>query len=493
MKFNILIGGKAGQGPNMISQIIGEALIAKGYYVFYSRDYQSLIRGGHNFNAITFSDKPVLSNESKYDLMVCLDSETKNLHKTELKKTAIIFEGEGSNTFFAGRLFKALGIEFELLSKSLKRLKNYSENISDAKKGYDSEKSFLSLNNCKNKKLEFLNGTQGTADGAIKSGLEIYYAYPMTPATPLLGELASKQNKNLKVIELENEIAVANSAVGSIICGKKTMIGSSGGGFDLMTETLSMSSQAEIPLMIYLVTRPGPGTGVATYTSQGDLNLALNSGHGECFRIVVSPGDPKESAELISECFYLSNKYNTPCIFLTDKHLAEGVFSIENNFNVIPSKNNLTLKKYNSYECNSEGIATENPKIIKSNFNSRDKKYSSLIKDSESFNKIKVYGKKNSKNIIISYGSTKGAIIDAIQDTDCKFIQILYLNPFPKKLKNELEKSKKIILIENSSTGQLADLIKLNTGIEIKEKILRYDGRPFFSDELSEEIKKCLK
>jgi 2-oxoglutarate/2-oxoacid ferredoxin oxidoreductase subunit alpha len=493
MKFNILIGGKAGQGPNFLAGLLGEALIDFGYYVFYSRDYQSLIRGGHNFNLITLSEKPVYSNESKIDLLVGFDTETLEIHKKELKKGAKIIDGEGSNTFFAGRLFKILGIEFEILDSKLKNLRNYEQNIAEAKKGYETEKSDIGLKKLKKQNILMKSGTEGASDGALKSGLEIYYAYPMTPATPLLTELASKQNENMKAIELENEISVANAAIGSIIMGKKTMVGSSGGGFDLMTETLSLAGQIEAPLIIYLASRPGPSTGVATYTSQGDLGLALKAGHGEFFRIVVCPGNPKDSAELMSQAFYLANKYKVPCIFLTDKHLGESLYSTDGKIKIINSKNTMELKKYNSYEHTEEGVSTEDAKIIKENFDKRAKKVQKLEDESEKFEKIKIFGNKKSKNVIISYGSTQGAIVDAINQIDCKFIQVLYMSPFPKTLKKELEKAKKIVLVENSSTGTLANLVKVYTGIEIKNKILKYDGRPFFSDELNVELKKYFK
>jgi len=107
MKYNILFGGKAGQGPNFLTNLLGRALIGKGFYVFFSRDYQSLIRGGHNFNVLTFSEKPVYSNESKIDLIVALDENTLKIHSKELKKGEKVITGKENNTFFAGRLFKA--------------------------------------------------------------------------------------------------------------------------------------------------------------------------------------------------------------------------------------------------------------------------------------------------------------------------------------------------------------------------------------------------
>jgi 2-oxoglutarate ferredoxin oxidoreductase subunit alpha len=233
--------------------------------------------------------------------------------------------------YFAGRLFKILCIDFKILEEELKELKErFKENIKEAKEGYDEEERIACKIIYNKKNLSSMNGNQGISEGAIKSGLDIYYAYPMTPATNVLGELAEKQIKNnILVLELESEIAVINSAIGSVITGAKAMIGTSGGGFDLMTESLSLTGIAEIPLVIYLASRPGPSTGVATYTGQGDLQLAKNAGHGEFNRIVLAPGDPKECEELISQSFYFSQKFKIPAVILSDKHLAESIYTLD--------------------------------------------------------------------------------------------------------------------------------------------------------------------
>jgi 2-oxoglutarate ferredoxin oxidoreductase subunit alpha len=255
-----------------------------------------------------------------------------------------------------------------------------------------------------------------------------------------------------------------------------------------------MSGVAEIPIVVYLSQRPGPGTGVATYTSQGDLNMALNFGHGEFPRTVAAPGDPKEAQEITNEAFYLSQKFKIPSIILGDKHLAESYYTLEEESSIIKIDNTTQLTRYNSYEKDSFGSATEDPQIIKSNIEKRLKKAQQIKKELEKLPRFSVYGETNSKNIIVSWGSTKGAIIDAIKDLDVEFLNIKYLEPFSDGIKVNLLK-KNIILVENSPTGQLAGVISKNTGIfiEDKNKILRYDGRPFFADELKKEIEKRLK
>jgi 2-oxoglutarate ferredoxin oxidoreductase subunit alpha len=497
MKLTILFGGKAGQGANILSNLLGQALTKKGYYVFISRDYQSLIRGGHNFNILTFSDFPVSSNDSLADIIVSLDENTINLHKKELKKDGNIISGEGKgNMYFAGRLFKILCIEFKVLEEQLKELeKNFEENVKEAREGYEDEKKVACKVVFNKKDLYFINGNQGISEGAIKSGLDVYYAYPMTPATNVLGELAEKQiDNNILVLELESEISVINAAIGSSITGAKTMIGTSGGGFDLMTESLSLSGMAEVPLVIYLASRPGPSTGVATYTGQGDLSMALSSGHGEFPRIVLAPGNPMEAQELTSQAFYFSQKFGVPAIILSDKHLAESLYTLDEKPIITLSKKLTSLKRYNSYEKDESGSSTENPERIKKNVENRLKKQRDIEKEAEEFEQYSVFGKNDSRNVVISFGSTKGAIIDAVKDLDTSFIQILYLEPFQKEIKKYLQ-SKNVILVENNATGQLGKLIAEKTGIfvEDRNKILRYDGRPFLADELKKEIERRLK
>jgi len=495
MRYNLLFGGAAGQGPNVITNLLGKALIKQGYFVFYSRDYQSVIRGGHNFNVLTFSDKPVNSNDSKYDFIICLDAKTKIIHSKQLKENGKIIEGNEGNIFFAGRIFKILGLDLKILVEELKEIPNYEQNVVQAKKGWESEEKIIEVKKLNPKKVEFMNGSEGISRGAIESGLDVYLAYPMTPATEVLTILAQKQKeKNFFVFEPENEIAVINAGVGSAMTGAKVMVGTSGGGFDLMTETLSLIGVAQIPLVIYLSQRPGPGTGVPTYTAQGDLQTARFAGHGEFNRVVLAGGDPFDAQELVSEAFYFAQKYKIPVIFLGDKHLAESYFTIERKPHIAKSKKSVKLRRYSSYETNEEGSSTEDPEIINKIIQKRKQVKIEIEKEAKMFSMFEEFGNKNSQYLIISWGSTKGVIKDATQGLKCQNFHLKYLEPFPEKIK-ELIKKKKIIVIENNATGLLCELIAQKTGriINENEKILRYDGRPFLADELNSEIKKRIK
>jgi 2-oxoglutarate ferredoxin oxidoreductase subunit alpha len=503
MRLNILIGGKAGQGINKVSSIVTNILNKLGYFTFNYRDYPSLIRGGHNFNVISVSDQKIGSIDSKLDGIIALDDNTFKIHKAELKKKGFVVTckdfcniGKNLNLSLAGALIKHLGIDKEIFLERINQEFNNNDAIKAAETGYDSEKQNYSFKKINNKPIT-MTGSTGVTLGAINSKIDIYFAYPMTPATNVMHELAAKETENnLIVFEPESEIAAINSAIGASFVGAKVMVGTSGGGYDLMTETLSFQGMSEIPLVVYLASRPGPGTGIPTYSTQSDLDVALRGGHGEFPRIVIAPGDPVECIEKTNEAFHLSEKFKTLSIILSDKHLAESEFSSDKEPNkILPIKINRIVPgeeivKASSYEHDEFGNTTENPKIAKKNSENRIKKYELMKKECENFEMIKRHGKKDSKNLIIGWGSTKTVILDAIEGLDFKFLQVLYLKPLSNLIKKEIVNAKNVILIENNLTGQLGRLIREKTGIKIEKRILKYDGKPFYSDLLRKEILK---
>lgn len=507
MRLNIIIGGKAGQGINKVSEIIASVLSKYGYFTFNYRDYQSLIRGGHNFNVLSISEEPTESHDSTADILVALDERTIKTHKKTLKKNGIIItadqfknEGRNLNITLAGALTKILGIPLSELENEIKsQFKEHNEALVSAKKGFNSQEAIYQLKKLKNNPT-ILSGSKAIAIGAQNSGLDLYIAYPMTPATNAMHELAKDQLKNnLMVFQVENEISAANMSLGASFAGAKTMTGTSGGGFDLMGEALSLQGISEIPLTVYLASRPGPGTGVPTYTSQSDLDIALRAGHGEFPRFVIAPGNPIETIEKTSEALYLAERFKTLSVILSDKHLAESEFSSTQSpaktprFKItrpVPGKN---LIKSSSYEIDKFGNSTESSTLTENNTNKRIEKYKKSKKFIEkNFEMIKIHGNKKSKNLIIGWGSTSGAIKDSIKDLDAKFLQILYMKPLSPKIKKEMEKADKIILVECNVTGQLGRLLRERTGIKIENRLLKYNGRPFHSDELNKLIRKMI-
>jgi len=363
MRTNILIGGRAGQGINKISQIISEVLSNYGYFTFNYRDYPSLIRGGHNFNILCFSEKEISSHDEKLDFIIALDENTIEKHKKKLNKEGIIvnyrkFEkfGKNLNIALSGALAKILGIKKEDFLKIIKKNFKDKKAINSALDGYNSREEKIKLKKTK-KKIKILSGSEATAIGAMNSNLNCYIGYPMTPATGLMHELAAKQKKHL-VFQSENEVGAINQALGASFAGAVTMTGTSGGGFDLMSEGLSLQGMSEIPMTVYLASRPGPATGVPTYTAQSDLNIALYGGHGEFPRVVALPGDAEESEKITNELLYLANKHHILSIILSDKHLAESEYSfIEKKMRLLKVERKLEagIRKASSYETSEKG------------------------------------------------------------------------------------------------------------------------------------------
>lgn len=506
-RLNILIGGKAGQGINKVSEIVSQTLINHGYFTFNYRDYPSLVRGGHNFNILSISDKKIQSHESKINCLIALDEKTLKKHKA---KEIISYEkfkdkklGKNLNIALAGSLIKFLGIPKKELLREIKKEFNSKEAIQAAEEGFNEQEQKFELKKLKNK-LKIMCGSAAVAQGAINSELDLYIAYPMTPATGVLHNLAASK---IKTFQSENEIGAVNQAIGASFAGKKSMVGTSGGGFDLMSETLSLQGMSEIPLTVYLCSRPGPGTGVPTYTEQADLDIALKAGHGEFPRIVIAPGDVEETIEKTNQALYLAEKFKTLSIILSDKHLAESEFTISEKIKT-PKKINITrdlpgekIVKATSYEHDKFGNTIEDPETTIKGHKRRLENHEKIKKFIETLEPIKIHGKKNSKNLVIAWGSTKGATLDAINEINqekqksTKFLQVLYLKPLSEKIKKEMQKAENIILIENNSTGQLGKLLREKTLIPLPEKnhILKYDARPFTSDELKKEMKKRLK
>jgi|TARA_B100001971_G_C18249920_1_gene577336 2-oxoglutarate ferredoxin oxidoreductase subunit alpha len=501
----ILIGGEAGMGSALTSHLIGKIFCSLGYYVFNYKDYPSLIRGGHNFNVLKISNKKIFSHGSKYDIILALDQKTIDLHKKDLKKNGLIFgvkETEPivqklqgpkilANDVLIGTLFKRFGVDLKILLHSAEKEFGKKSNLiaKAIKEGYKIGKKKENLKKSKSK--YFISGNEGIAVGSLAAGLDIYLAYPMTPATPVLHFLAKRQlENNILVFQPENEIATINSALGASFSGARVMIGTSGGGFALMTEALSLSGMAELPLVIYLSQRPAPSTGVPTYTAQGDLKFALNAGQGEFPRIVVAPGDAQESIIRTQEAFYLSAKYRMPAIILGDKHLGESNYTFDQLSKSPLKAVSYPLDRANSYEHDKAGFTTEDAKEVVKGHERRLRKEKIIAREVKKLNPIRVYGK--GRNLIISHGSTKGAILDALPGLkNFRFLQISYLKPFPKEeVAREIKRSKKVILVENSATGALSGVIAEETGLIIKDKVLKYDARPFTPDILINQLKK---
>ena len=547
MEKNILIGGEAGEGIAKTTLLISEVFTNAGYYVFNYREYQSLIKGGFNFNVLKISDKPVYSHDTSYDVIFALNQDTINRHEKDLKEGGFIIGDKNlkgkdligidvqallekigasaklGNDILIGALAKTIGLSVEPVIKVVKgAFKKKIDLLEEAIiEGYNCVEKKMELDKPDGKPKYFITGNEAISIGAIVSGIDMYIAYPITPATPVLHILASKQiEHDLMVIQPENEIAVACSALGASYAGANTMVGTSGAGFSLMAEALSLQGMSEVPLVVYLSQRTGPATGVPTYTSQGDLKFAVNAGHGEFIHVVVAPGDAKECFYRTIEAFHLASKYRVLVIILGDKHVTESNYSFDdfeepkikpNRYITEPcedyksyliTENGVSPRsvpgqdavvRATSYEHNEYGYTTEKAdEVIKMN-DKRLKKLKGLKEEINTLAPVSLYGE--GRKLIVGWGSTKGAIVDALKDLpDFRFLQITYISPFPtEEVKREIENSDEVVLVENNATGLLGEIIAEQTGKIISKKVLKYDGRPFTSKEVVEKVSEVIK
>jgi len=547
--FTYIIGGKAGEGVKKAGDAASNLFSRIGRKTFEMDDYQSLIRGGHNFSVVSTSKDDIYSHYMKADLIVNLDDKSYELHKNHLSDGGLMIynsdeteNGEGvglpldeiSENYSKSDLIKGVtGISvlssvMDLKKDELEEIieKEYSrgveENLSFAEEIFDLVEKKID----KSFKLEkgddespIFSGNEALSLGAASAGLDMYIGYPMTPASSILHFFASNK-KELQVMPIhpENEISVANIAVGATMPGARVMVGSSGGGLALMEETISLAGMAESPVLFVLSSRPGPSTGVPTYTEQGDLEFALNQGHGEFPLIVASPGSIEESFFLAGKMLDLVWKYQTPGIFLTEKHLSESSMNID----IDPSKVRWAepkefdaegeykryemtddgispLKfppsedviKWNSYENNEKGITTEKPEWVEAMHDKRREKNEKMILDMKEKDTVNEFG--DSGPTIFTYGSTTMSVLEALKagDIDGKVVQPKFLKPFPIwEFEDYMEED--VIVVEQSSTGQFASMLREKCSIVPKNVIRKYDGRPFEPLKLAEKIKEAI-
>jgi 2-oxoglutarate/2-oxoacid ferredoxin oxidoreductase subunit alpha len=542
--FTYLIGGQAGQGVKKAGVAAADMFARMGRHVFQMNDYPSLITGGHNFAVVSTALREVTSHYMKADLVVALDDRSYQKHKGNVADGGVMVfnsdetkSGEGIGipmTTIAkeypepmlrvgvtglASLCAAIGMSrgdfTKLIEKEYKR--ELADNVAFGTSVYEAVREKLGeafeLERGKTPRRAF-TGNQSISLGAAAAGLDMYFAYPMTPATSILHFFAA-HSKDLGVVAVqpESEIAVANMAIGAAAAGSRTMVGTSGGGFALMEEAFSFAGMAEVPFLCVMGSRGGPSTGIPTYTEQGDLDFALNQGHGDFVRIVASPGSMSEAFSVAAELLSLVWEYQTTGVLLTEKHLEESrmtaAFDTANAFWPHPVMHqggdykrylqtetgvspmlfppSKELINWNSYEHDELGITTEEGPLIARMHEKRCRKVDALRARLRTMRAVNHYGDKGP--LIITYGSTTLSVREALLagGIEARVAQPVYLEPFP-DWEFEGLKDERAIVIEQSCSGQFARLIREKTGIQPREVIKRYDGRPFEPKELAERI-----
>ena len=506
-RITVKIAGPAGMGIKSAGLLLASMVIDEGYCFSDYSEYPSLVRGGHNSYQITISTDEVFMVDKKADILVSLatghEEDSKNLLDIPLSTMTAQMGGQiFANTISLGALCWILDLNKEKTIKQVEKQYGIGSRNNEAfEKGYqwasiNSQKVELEKASNKNNINSISDGNEAMAWGLIKGGCNFFAAYPMTPVTGVLHFLAKNQDEfKIKVYHPEDEIAVASMATGASIAGARSAVATSGGGFALMTETISLNGMLGTGVVYIMGQRPGPATGMPTWTAQGDLLFTVFSGHGEFPKVVLAPGNTEECFELSQKAMNVANKYDIPVIVLSDKMLCEGArsvrdFSSEENKifeskKIIPGKG---IYLYNSYEHDNEGFSTEEAETAKKGVEKRIEKIEEILKyENEIYNFL---GNNKANTLIVSWGSTKGAILEAIRGNNkMAYLQIKMLWPINKDLEKIINSFKTKILIENNATAQLGRLLKSEMNIEFDKTILKYDGRPFFPDELRMELK----
>lgn len=558
--YSILIGGKAGLGIKKAAQVIATALLHDGWHVFQQDDYQSLIKGGHNFSIISFATQPINTGYKRANLIISLDKRSASEHNEDLLSDTqrayhffnsndapesytqssfpviglpmdeVLKQLSGSPSLISmaaiGIAFKCLGWDAERMQSTIRKeyKRDWEENIQYAMRIYQmvSEQEHKVIFDIPELSLHpnarLISGNQAIALGAWAAGLDFYYAYPMTPASSILHYLALKQSSHkVYAIHAESELAAANMAIGSVVAGAKTAVGSSGGGFALMQEAFSLAGMVEAPLLCILSSRPGPATGVSTYTAQEDLAFALHQGHGEFGRVVAAPDSIERAYSLSAELLCLAWEFQSPVILLSDKHISEGSIDVNelkpvpfaddfaqmaqdsssytryaiNDSGVspllFPGSDNVdddAVIKWNSHEHIALGLRTDKAQDMIAQKDKRNRKTQQLNLATQRYQRVNIYGESGTP--IFAYGSSVMELLEAKKycQKDFRIVSLMYLLPFPIEELNGFY-SAKAIVIEHSSTGYFATYLKQHLNISIAQNILRYDGRPFDPIELA--------
>jgi 2-oxoglutarate ferredoxin oxidoreductase subunit alpha len=570
LDYTVRIGGEAGQGVDTIGAILSKIFTRAGFYVFSHQDYESRVRGGHNFIQIRVSDQPVTASRDRLDILVALDRQSIVAHEGELSSigmivydaaalkekfdrpafldvpfTEIAIKHGGSkimsNTVATGAVLGMLGMDVAIAHQVIKEeLKKKDEQVVEANLRAVGAGHELAAKEClrcsftldaagqKNRPKKLLiTGNEAIGLGAVLSGCKFYSAYPMTPSTGIFNYVAGKALEcGIVVEQAEDEIAAINMGLGASFGGVRSMTASSGGGFALMVEGLSLAGMTETPIVIGLAQRPGPATGLPTRTEQGELLFALHAGHGEFPRVIFAPGTPEQAIYLTNKAFDLADKYQIPAFVLTDQHLADSSWSYEKlDLKRIRNKDyrlrGQTLNDLDSYKRHALtsngisplGIPGDGPHLVVTDSDEHDEE-GHIIEDAKTrrsmvqkrllkkFPLIKgemeppsIYGSDKPEVVLVGWGSTYGVIKEAVDGLAVRNVAMLHfseLYPFASTEKFDylalLRNAKKTICIEHNALGKFASLMRAETGYLFDAQILKYDGRPFTVESLIGEI-----
>jgi len=549
----ILVGGEAGQGLVTVGQLMAKALVRAGYEVVVCQDYQSRIRGGHNTFAIRTGVDPVYRPSEKVDILVALDAETVALHRRQLTPGGIVLADEAfdlgasaaglnclripakklapkaahQNVLFLGVLGSALCKDIGLLEELLRQTfakkgaEIIDQNLAVLRVAYDwtaaQQYSFACMPPAPESPVRqlMLTGNEAIALGALAAGCNFCSFYPMTPGSSVALTLAAKAKTMGTVVEqAEDEIAAANMAVGAACAGGRCIVPTSGGGFALMVEAVSLAGMLETPVVFVVAMRPGPATGLPTRTEQGDLNLVLYAGHGEFPRAVFTPGSVEQCFSLAHRAFEMAETHQSPVFLLTDQYLADSFQNVAPfDLSALPELPAPLLEpedpaSYKRFALTEDGVSPRAiPGFSTALVVSDSDEHTEDGKLTEDLGvRVQMVAKRVGKGaglaedalapdytgpegadvdvLLVCWGSTLGAALEARERLEeagrsaavLHFAQVWPLNE--DQFLPLLEKARRAVCVEGNATGQLARLIRQETGFRFKDLVLRFDGLP---------------
>jgi 2-oxoglutarate ferredoxin oxidoreductase subunit alpha len=556
----IVLAGEAGQGISSVETVLLDLFKKTGYHVYATKEYMSRVRGGINSISIRVSCDEVKAYVKRIDILIPFEKAA-FLHlkdrisdktiiignKKKLENDKVIdvpfqqIASEFGNKLYANSV--AVGLVSGLMNLDRKKVLKYIKGIF-AKKGdaiadknaEASERGYEIGNNLVSEKVItfeickpdtkpdniMVSGADAIALGAIAGGCDCAFAYPMSPGTSVFTAMATYSHKaGILIEQTEDEIAAVNMAVAGWYAGARPIVSTSGGGFALMTEGMSLAGITETPLVIHIAQRPGPATGLPTRTEQGDLNLALYTGHGVFARAIYAPGTIQQAFELACRAFNHADQYQIPVIMLTDQYFVDTIYDtpefdldkIKIEKHIVKTDDNYLRYKITDSGVSPRGIPGFGTGFVCSDSDEHDENGRitedidgiSMAMKKKRFKKIElvkenscipeIYGPENYENLIVAWGSTYNIIaeaIDKMNDSKTAMLHFSQVYPLHKDTESLLKKSKKLILVENNQTGQFGDLIKLETGIDFDHKILKYNGLMFTVEELMDSIKEVL-
>lgn len=508
-----------------------------------------------NHDVLVALDDLTISEDLKYlnegGVLICNEKSNFESNKFQVFKLPITkllngLDKRVSNTIAFGAVIGLMGengdLFIEAISSHFKKKKQevIEMNIKAAEVGFQysreickkENKGFIGrINKINNPlgKTVFMSGNDAAALGALKAGVKFVGEYPMTPSSSFLSFFAAHElNYNITTKQTEDELAAMNMVIGASVAGVRALTATSGGGFALMNEALGFAGIGETPLVCFECQRAGPSTGVPTYTDQGDLKFVINSSQGEFPLVVLAPGDIEECFYESFEAFNIADKVQTPVVVLLDKHLAASHFTAKkfntSNLKVdrgkyIPlSEDKLT--NYKRYEFTKDGISKravpgqEGGIHINSSYEHDETGWTCetaenhILMQQKRFKKLesipkaklrpKMFGPEDADLTIVGWGSTKGPVLDAIKYLNkdgfkVNYMHFVYISPMDETgVKLMLESCKNTIILEGNFTAQLRDIIREKTGFYIEKTYLKYDGRPYFFQDIYNKIREIL-